>query len=199
MTTTSPGRGRPGRPAATTAHALAAVAQRLFLDSGFDATSVDDIAAAAGISRRTFFRYFATKADVLFAESQEELRRFRAALRDAPPSRPCRQVIAEAVVHALHHEPADRAWALQRTQVIRQVPALQAHVYVVLLAEWIQITRDHVQGRHPDRNEFAVATAHAVPAALVAAHTYWLEHPEEPLSDVLSDILDLMLPGEPVT
>ena len=199
MTTTSPGRGRPGRPAATSAHALAEVAQRLFLDSGFDATSVDDIAAAAGISRRTFFRYFATKADVLFVESPEELRRFRAALRDAPPSRPCRQVIAEGVIDALRHDPADRAWALQRTQVIRQVPALQAHVYVVLLAKWIEITREYVQSRHPDRNEFVVATAHAVPAALVAAHTYWLEHPDESLSDVLTHVLDLMLPAEPVT
>ena len=64
---------RGGRPAVTSAHELAAVAQRLFIAHGFDETSVDDIATAAGISRRTFFRYFSTKADVCFADSPAEL------------------------------------------------------------------------------------------------------------------------------
>ncbi|MGW7681412.1 TetR/AcrR family transcriptional regulator [Kribbella sp. NPDC054772] len=45
---------------------LAALSIELFLERGYDATTVDDIAAAAGMSKRSFFRYFGTKDDVVF-------------------------------------------------------------------------------------------------------------------------------------
>ncbi|WP_350279919.1 helix-turn-helix domain-containing protein [Kribbella sp. HUAS MG21] len=45
---------------------LAELAIGLFLDRGYDATTVDDIAAAAGVSKRSFFRYFGTKDDAVF-------------------------------------------------------------------------------------------------------------------------------------
>jgi AcrR family transcriptional regulator len=173
------------------------VAQRLFLQTGFDGTSVDDIARAAGIGRRTFFRYFATKADVLFLEAPEELRRFRVALDDADPDLPGRAVIARAVLDALRYPPEEEEWALQRAQVVRQVPALLAHVYVVVLTQWQQTARDHALSRHPDREEFARATGHAVPAAIVAAHDQWLAHPGTPLAAALAEMLDLMLPPDP--
>jgi AcrR family transcriptional regulator len=47
---------------------LIAVALDLFAAHGYEATTVDEIAAAAGISRRTFFRYFATKDDVVLGK-----------------------------------------------------------------------------------------------------------------------------------
>jgi AcrR family transcriptional regulator len=56
-------------------------ALQLFVERGFDATTVADIAATAGISTRTFFRYFATKEDVVFADHPDEVEKFRAALR----------------------------------------------------------------------------------------------------------------------
>ncbi len=53
-------RGR-GRARVTSKEGLGAVGLDLFIERGFDAVTVDDIAAAAGIGRRTFFRYFASK------------------------------------------------------------------------------------------------------------------------------------------
>ena len=50
----------------------------LFAARGFDATAVDDIASAAGIARRTFFRYYASKNDLVWGDFDGELRRFRA-------------------------------------------------------------------------------------------------------------------------
>ena len=47
-----------------------------FLDKGFDETTVEEVAREAGISRRTFFRYFPTKEAAFFADQQERLKRF---------------------------------------------------------------------------------------------------------------------------
>jgi AcrR family transcriptional regulator len=69
----------------------------LFADRGFDGTTVDDIAAAADVSRRTFFRYFARKEDVVLAWKQETA----AELRDALAARPPGQSPLEAVEGAL--------------------------------------------------------------------------------------------------
>jgi AcrR family transcriptional regulator len=57
-----------GRPRLVSAELLAEAATELFLEQGYHHTVVDEIAARAGVSRATFFNYFPTKADVLFAE-----------------------------------------------------------------------------------------------------------------------------------
>ncbi len=91
---------RAGRPSATTRGELERVALRLFTERGFDATTVDDVAEAAGIGRRTFFRYFASKNDVVWGEFAEGLSRLRAHLADADPAgaRPLLDVLRDAVL-----------------------------------------------------------------------------------------------------
>ncbi|MCK6067827.1 MULTISPECIES: TetR family transcriptional regulator [Microbacterium] len=76
---------------------IATEAMRLFLEQGFDATTIDQIAAAAGISPRSFFRYFSTKEDVVLGglSSQGE------AIRDALESRPAEEGPWEALRAAL--------------------------------------------------------------------------------------------------
>lgn len=56
---------------------LARVALELFLENGFDGTTIDEIADRAGVSSRTFFRYFPTKEVAFFANQEESLGRFR--------------------------------------------------------------------------------------------------------------------------
>ncbi|WP_019815326.1 TetR family transcriptional regulator, partial [Saccharomonospora saliphila] len=75
---------RAGRRRATSREELERVAFALFADHGFDATTVDDIARAAGIGRRTFFRYFESKNDVVWALSIPGLDLMRARLRARP-------------------------------------------------------------------------------------------------------------------
>ncbi|MDT0117862.1 helix-turn-helix domain-containing protein [Microbacterium sp. PRF11] len=72
---------RSGRPRASSREVLAEAACELFLEQGYDATSVSDITRRAGVSRSSFFNYFSAKGDVLWsgfdAQSEEAVRRLR--------------------------------------------------------------------------------------------------------------------------
>lgn len=59
--------GRAGRPKASSRETLAEAACELFLEQGYDATSVADITQRAGVSRSSFFNYFSSKGDVLWS------------------------------------------------------------------------------------------------------------------------------------
>ena len=78
------GGGRRGRPPGTSARDLEVISLRLFSELGFEDTTVERIAAAAGVSRRTFFRYFDSKADVLWHAFDGEVRALRAAFAEVP-------------------------------------------------------------------------------------------------------------------
>ncbi len=67
---------------ARTREALASAALELFVAKGFEETTADEVAAAAGVSRRTFFRYFPTKEAAFFASQEARLEGFRAHLAD---------------------------------------------------------------------------------------------------------------------
>lgn len=64
---------RAGRPKASSRETLAEAACELFLERGYVATSVGDIAARAGVSRSSFFNYFASKADILWSGLDERV------------------------------------------------------------------------------------------------------------------------------
>lgn len=65
--------GRVGRPKASSRETLAEAACELFLEQGFEATSIADITTRAGVSRSSFFNYFASKSDILWAGLDERL------------------------------------------------------------------------------------------------------------------------------
>src|ERR1035438_582906 len=84
--------------AARTRKALIDAALELFAEKGFDETSTDEIAAAAGVSPRTFFRYFSTKESVLFFGEYDFIRLFAGALMVQDPSTPDLEAIRAALV-----------------------------------------------------------------------------------------------------
>ena len=67
---------------------IEAVAIDRFEANGFDATTIDDIAAAADIAPRTFFAYFPTKEDVVLADYADRLERTTNELARRPPAEP---------------------------------------------------------------------------------------------------------------
>jgi len=76
--------GRRERKKAATRLALQEAAFKLFAERGYDATTVDDISDIADVSARTFFRYYATKDDVLFGDHQPRMEVMQAVLAERP-------------------------------------------------------------------------------------------------------------------
>jgi AcrR family transcriptional regulator len=77
---------------------LQRAAVELFLERGFDQTTVAEIAARAGLTERTFFRYFSDKREVLFSGSKALEETLVQAIREAPPALAPIDVAGEAVV-----------------------------------------------------------------------------------------------------
>lgn len=117
-------KGRREQKREDTRKRLTRAAQRLFAEQGFDRTSVDEIAAAAGVSRRTFFHYFDSKEDVILSRGAEFERALLDAIRTAPPEEPILAVAEHAVCAALASFDAEEARLIE--QLKRDAPALGA-------------------------------------------------------------------------
>ena len=104
---------------------LAAAALDLFASQGFERTTVAEIAAEAGLTERTFFRYYADKPEVLFPGQEEFDALFLAGLEASNSTRPM-DLVAAALDHAATFFPDDRrAWSRNRRAVVTGNVALQ--------------------------------------------------------------------------
>ena len=117
---------RRGRPRGTSARELEVISLRLFSTDGFEETTVERIAAEAGVSRRTFFRYFDSKADVLWHAFDGEVGELRAAFGSVPADVPLMDAIRRVVVGVNTYRADDVPELRTRMSLIAAVPALQA-------------------------------------------------------------------------
>lgn len=104
---------------------ITGVAMRLFLEQGFEQTTIDQIASTAGVSRRSFFRYFGTKEDIVLGDlaSQGEL------VRDALEAVPASVGPWEALRAALDAVAAldiDPGVTLKISKMMYETPSLRA-------------------------------------------------------------------------
>jgi TetR/AcrR family transcriptional regulator, regulator of mycofactocin system len=175
-----------GRRRATSRQELEETAFGLFAARGFEATTIDEIAAAAGIGRRTFFRYFPSKNDIPWGAFELELDRMRARLRACPPEVAVMDAIREALVDFNRVEPTMVALHRRRMELILRVPALFAHSTLRFTA-WREVIAEFVAARTGQRaGQLAPqAIAHAVLGVSVAAYEHWLDDPVADLGELL--------------
>ena len=158
----------------------------LFGRQGFDRTTVDDIAAAAGIARRTFFRYFRSKNDVAWGNFDGELDRMRARLGACPAGTPLMDAIRVAVVDFNRIAPEQVPFHRRRMELILRTPALQAHS-TLRYAAWREVIAEFA-GERLGLPPYALAPrtiAYVALGVAVAAYEQWLETGDAELSQLL--------------
>lgn len=116
---------------AASANRVVSAALDLFTEQGFDATSVEQIAKAAGVSRSTFFRQFGGKDDVVFADHEVVLNKIRAYL-DADAGDNPWLAVTEGAMIVFKHFTAEPEVARKRYELVRQVPALREREIVTV-------------------------------------------------------------------
>lgn len=102
------------------------VAVDLFAESGFARVTVDDIAAAAGISQRTFFRYFASKDDVVLDYERRLVDRLVAAVVARPPREGPVKALRNGYLATSRVAPGDRDRVVRLGRILAATPALRA-------------------------------------------------------------------------
>ena len=161
-------------------------ALRLFVEVGFDETTVDDIASEAGIARRTFFRYFASKNDVVWGEFDALLRAMDEWLTAVGGDEPMLAALTDAVVRFNEVPPEAEASHRERMSLILRVPALQAHS-TLRYAEWRRLVASFAARRlgEPVDAFGPQLVGHLALGAAVAAYEAWLGDPDAVLGGLL--------------
>src|SRR5438067_1349297 len=190
--------GRRGRPPGTSRRELEVIALRLFTANGFEETTVDQIAAEAGVSRRAFFRYFDSKPDVLWGAFDTEVATIRALLDEVPADLPVMAAVRQAVLAANHYRAADVPELRARMSLIGSVPALMASAAVHYDA-WERAISDFVARRtgQPADSLYPLAVGRATLAACRAGYDRWVVHADADLTVYLDAALRALAAGLP--
>ena len=104
---------------------LAAAAMELFATKGYEATTVDEIAAAAGVARRTFFRHFRSKEEAIFPDHDDTLVRAEAVLNAAPAHEHPLDTVCRGIKEVMRMYAASPGVSVARYQLTREVPTLR--------------------------------------------------------------------------
>lgn len=175
-----------GRPRATTHAAIEEAAFELFEARGFAATTLEDIASAVGIGRRTLFRYYPSKNDILWGQFDESLRSFRETLAASPHDVPPVASLREAVMAFNDFDETAMPQHRRRMTLILGTPALLGHSEL-RYAAWRRAVAEFVAERtHQPVDSLEPLVAGRVALALaLAAYEDWLLHPDAHLPDVI--------------
>jgi AcrR family transcriptional regulator len=172
---------------------IRASALRLFHEQGYDATTVEQIAAAAGVSHVTFFRYFPTKEDVALSDSYDPL--IASFIAQTPSAWPLTQRIRAVLVQGLRQVyGTDRDTLLAQNKLIVSTPALRERLWAQqiatqqLILQALEADQDDPHPSFQDRVTVAACLAAATTAILA-----WVENDGTPeLPDLIEQAFDAL-------
>lgn len=192
----SAGGARRGRPPGTSARALEVIALELFSQQGFDETTIDQIATAAGVSKRTFFRYYDSKSDVLWAAFDLEVSNLRRIFEQMPSDLAVMDAVRLTVLEANHYRADDAPELRTRMNLIASVPELGASAAVHYDA-WERAVGDYVARRAGQQEDslYPLAVGRATLAACRAAYDRWAARADADLTVYLDAALRALSAG----
>jgi len=187
---------RVGRRRSTTPEHISSVAIGLFAERGFSEVSVDDVAQAAGIARRSVFRYYASKNAIPWGDFDTHLQHLSRLLSDVDPDMPLGDALRAALLSFNTFDESETARHRQRMRVILQTAELQAYS-MTMYAGWRAVIADFVAHRTQ------VATTDLGPQTVawmmlgvaLSAYEHWLDDESVSLPQALGYAFDLVQAG----
>ncbi|HEX3899041.1 MAG TPA: mycofactocin system transcriptional regulator [Mycobacteriales bacterium] len=185
-----------GRPSSTSARELELVALELFAAHGFAQTSVEQIAAGAGVSKRTFFRYFDSKTAVLWHDFDNEVDALRDAFAHVAAKTSLMTAIREVVLSVNRYRAEDVPELRTRMSLIGSDPDLQASASLHYDA-WERTVAEFAASRmgQPADSLQPMAIGRTTLAACRAAYDVWLARADADLTTYLDEALRALSTG----
>jgi mycofactocin system transcriptional regulator len=187
---------RVGRRRSTTWDHISNVAIDLFAARGFDEVSVDDIAAAAGIARRTLFRYYPSKNALPWGDFDAHLERMRDLLAGLDPDVPIGDALRTALLAFNSFDENETARHRRRMRVILETAALQAYS-MTMYAGWRAVVAAFVARRLGAKPEDLLpqTVAWTMLGVALSAYEHWLADESVSLQQALGDAFDTVSGG----
>lgn len=187
---------RVGRRPSTTQDHITDVALALFATHGFDEVSVDDVAKAAGIARRTLFRYYASKNAIPWGDFDAHLQQLRELLAALSTEIPLADALREALLSFNTYDEKEMAQHRIRMRVILETAGLQAYS-MTMYAGWREVIADYVAQR------IGAAAGDLMPQTVgwlmlgvaLSAYEHWLADESVALADAIGQAFELARPG----
>lgn len=193
---------RVGRRRSTTKDHIANVAIELFDTYGFSDVSVDDVALAAGIARRTLFRYYPSKNAIPWGDFDTHLREFTELFGEADLRLPMAAILRAALLDFNTFDRSEAARHRQRMRLILESPELQAYS-MTLYAGWRDVVAAFVARRTGAQAGDLIpqTVGWTMLGVALAAHEHWLARGEaadsQSLRSDLGDAFDAISAGLP--
>jgi mycofactocin system transcriptional regulator len=187
---------RVGRRRSTTPHHITDVAIDMFAARGFSDVSVDDVAEAAGISRRTLFRYYASKNAIPWGDFDNHLAHLRDLLDDVDADVRLGDALRAALLAFNTFDESEMARHRQRMRVILQTAELQAYS-MTMYAGWREVIAGFVARRLDCKTtDLAPQTvAWTMLGVALSAYEHWLSDESVPLPVALGNAFDVVGAG----
>ncbi len=177
-----------GRHPSTTKTQISEIAIELFTDHGFENTSVDEVAHAAGIARRTLFRYYPSKNAIPWGDFDDHLQSMRDHLRGLTTSAGVADALRSALI-AFNDVSDDQVIAHRRRMaLLLTVPALQAHS-MLMYTGWREVIAEYVADRTGGApgDHLPQTVGWLMLGVALSAYEQWLADPSTNLTVLLAD------------
>lgn len=190
--------GAVGRPRRSSQRILEEAAAELFLEQTYAGTTIDQIAARAGVSRNTFFNYFPAKSDLLWVDFDETMARLRAELDAVDPSVSPMDAVRQAITAVAASHPANSVpWALTQYELMGTREELQASGLARFTKQSAVLEAFLTARLSGDSSLLPQAIAFAVLAAAAAAAGVWAQAGvgRRPLAEYVAEAISPVCDG----
>lgn len=176
---------------------LSTTAIGLFADKGFAETTMAEVAAATGVSRRTAYRHYSNKEDLLFEHPRQWLAVFYEVIASRTPEQSIKQIVSKAVLAVASLIETTKDDVLPGYGVIAATPALQSR-YARTNRDWLEAYLEVIGAGITADNQREVIATSVLAGALVGGTDqsviYWFMHQELSLVSLTEAVLESVEP-----